>query len=70
MSGKAVVFGALSAVAVAAILTATKPRIAYDAEGRPLCFGLDGDQTVLPVWLAAAGGGMLVYAAYTMSAGK
>lgn len=65
MSSKAVLFGALSAVAIAAILTATKPRISYDDMGKPLCFGLDEDQTVLPVWLGAAAGGVLVYALYT-----
>ena len=66
MSCKAVLFGSLTAVAITAIFTATKPRIAYDDNGNPLCFGLDEDQTIIPTWLGAVVGGAFVYALYIM----
>jgi len=62
MSGKGILYGALTAVAVSAIFVATKPKISYDENGKPLCFGLDPDQTLFPVWLAATAGGVVVYA--------
>jgi len=62
MSAKGVAFGALTALAISAIFVATKPKISYDENGKPLCFGLDVDQTLMPVWMAAAIGGVAVYA--------
>jgi hypothetical protein len=62
MSGSGLLYGALTVLAVSAIFVATKPRIAYDENGKSLCFGIDQDQTLLPVWLAAAAGGVAVYA--------
>lgn len=62
MSTKGVVCGALAAVAIAAILTAEKPGFAYTANGKPRCFGMEDDETLMPVWLLCSIVGVGVYA--------
>ena len=60
----------ISVVLSALVLHETKPDIFYDKSGEFKSFGLNSDQTILPIWLALTIIGFFVYSTQILNEGK